>query len=61
MVAVAPALNFSGSPAFDPVKVADLMASELAGIPGVGVIGVSRVLAVMRDQGVEHGAMPNHG
>lgn len=60
MVAVAPALNFSGSPAFDPVKVADLMASELAGIPGVGVIGVSRVLAVMRDQGVEQVQSPNH-
>ncbi len=60
MVAVAPALNFSGSPAFDPVKVADLMASELAGTPGVGVIGVSRVLAVLADQGVDQVQSPDH-
>jgi len=45
--AVAPALNASGSRDFDPVRVGDLAASELAGITGVRVIGVSRVMAAL--------------
>jgi hypothetical protein len=52
VIAVAPALNFSGSTAFDPVIVGDLMASELADVPGMGVIGVNRVLALLAEQGV---------
>jgi hypothetical protein len=59
-VAVAPGLNFSGSSDFDPVKVADLMASELSSIQGVGVIGVSRVLAVLAEQGVGQIQSPQH-
>ena len=52
IVAVAPAMNFSGSSAFDPVKVADLMVSELTTIRGLRVIGVNRVLAVLGEQGL---------
>jgi hypothetical protein len=59
-VAVAPALNFSGSSEFDPLKVADLMASELSSIRGVGVIGVTRVQAVLADQGVGQIQSPVH-
>ena len=59
-VAVAPALNFSGSPDFDPVKVADLMVSELASFEGVGTIGVSRVLAILAEQGVDQIQSPEH-
>ncbi len=59
-VAVAPALNFSGSADFDPVKAADLMASELSSLQGVGVIGVSRVLAILAEQGVGQIQSPEH-
>lgn len=59
-VAVAPALNFSGSSAFDGVKVADLMASELTQVSGVGVVGVNRVLAVLAEQGTVQIQSPHH-
>jgi len=59
-IAVAPALNFSGSPAFDPVKVADAMASELASVDGIRVIGVTRVLAVLAEQGIDQIQSPAH-
>jgi len=60
VIAVAPALNFSGSAQFDPVQVADLMASELSELPRMGVIGVSRVLAVLAEQGVDRIQSPEH-
>ena len=60
VIAVAPALNFSGNAQFDPVQVADLMASELSELPQIGVIGVSRVLAVLAEQGVERIQSPEH-
>jgi len=59
-IAVAPALNFSGSSDFDPVKVADVLASELSQVPGVAVIGVNRVLAVLAEQGVDRIVSPEH-
>lgn len=59
-IAVAPALNFSGCADFDPVKVADLMASELSTFEGVGVIGVNRVLAILAEQGVDRIESPQH-
>jgi hypothetical protein len=59
-VAVAPALNHSGSSEFDPVKVGDLMASELSGLEGVRVVGVNRVLAVLAEQGVGRIQSPEH-
>jgi len=40
-IAVAPALNLSGSADFDPDRFADLMASELSYADGVSVIPVS--------------------
>jgi len=60
LIAVAPALDFSGSAQFDPVQVGDLMASELSERPGIGVIGVSRVLAVLAQQGVDGIQSPSH-
>ena len=59
-VAVAPALNFSGSPDFDPVVVADLMASELSHVDGFDVLPVSRVLAVLAQQGRGEVESPDH-
>jgi len=50
-VAVAPPINASGSTAIDTLKVGDLMASELSGFDGIGVIGVNRVMAVLAEQG----------
>jgi hypothetical protein len=47
VIAVAPAINASGSEDFDPIKLGDLMASELGQLDGVDVIGVSRVLAAL--------------
>jgi hypothetical protein len=59
-IAVAPALNHSGSSVFDPVRVADLMASELGTVRGVNVIGVNRVLAILADQGTLQIESPQH-
>jgi hypothetical protein len=50
-IAVAPALNFSGSRDFDAGIVADIMASELSHVDGFVVIPVSRVLSVLAQQG----------
>jgi hypothetical protein len=47
LIAVAPAMNLSGSKDFDPIRLGDLMASELEQMPGIKVIGVNRVLAVL--------------
>lgn len=60
VIAVAPALNFSGSSAFDPVVVGDVMASELSTLPGVGVIGVNRVMAVLAEHDVARVQSPQH-
>jgi len=51
-IAVAPALNQSGSADFDPSRFADLMASELDNATGISVIPVSRVLAALAAEGV---------
>ncbi len=60
IIAVAPALNFSGSRQFDPDQVADLMASELTHVDDVHVIGVNRVLAVLKDEGRVEIVSPAH-
>jgi hypothetical protein len=60
VIAVAPALNFSGSADFDPAAAGDLMASELSTLPGVGVIGVNRVMAILAEQGVGRIQSPRH-
>ncbi len=52
-IAVAPAVNLSGSADFDPNRFADLMASELSFAEGVRVIPVSRVLGVLAAQRLE--------
>jgi len=59
-IAVAPAINQSGSADFDPDRFADRMASELSYADGVSVIPVSRVLAVLRSDGVDQVASPTH-
>ncbi len=50
-VAVAPAVNMSGSTDFDPNRFADQMASELGFADRITVIPVSRVLGAMAVQG----------
>ncbi len=60
LIAVAPALNHSGSSDFDPVQVADLFGSELTMVEGVQVVGVNRVMAVLVRQGVAEVTSPAH-
>lgn len=59
-LAVAPVLNFSGEMSLDPVKAADLLASELSYVDGVTVLPVSRVLAVLASQGKTQIESPAH-
>jgi len=59
-IAVAPAINQSGSTDFDPDRFADRMASELSYADGVSVIPVSRVLAVLLADGLERIESPAH-
>ena len=59
-IAVAPAVNLSGSRDFDPNRVADLMAVELAYVRGIRVIPVSRVLGVLAAQGTTEIESPVH-
>ena len=59
-IAVAPALNLSGSMDFDPDRFADLMASELSYADGIAVIPVSRVLGVLAVQGLDRVESPGH-
>ncbi|MBU0719072.1 MAG: hypothetical protein KJ749_12545 [Planctomycetes bacterium] len=60
VIAVAPALNLSGGSDFDPNQFADLMASELNNVEGVGVVPVSRVLSVLAVQGLDAVESPDH-
>ena len=59
-IAVAPALNLSGTTDFDPDRFADLMASELSYFEGISVVPVSRVLSVLAAQGAEGVESPTH-
>lgn len=58
-IAVAPALNLSGSADFDSNRFADLMASELSYAESVSVIPVSRVLGVLAAQGLSRVESPS--
>jgi len=59
-VAVAPALNHSGSKDFDPIRMADIMVSELTFIPGVRVIPLNRTLAQLEAGGRTRIESPAH-
>lgn len=59
-IAVAPAINLSGSSDFDPNRLADIMASELSYAEGVSVVPVSRVLSTLAAQGWERVESPDH-
>ncbi|MHC5112736.1 MAG: hypothetical protein ACYTHJ_23015 [Planctomycetota bacterium] len=59
-IAVAPALNQSGSTDFDPDRFADLMASELSFAEGVTVIPVSRLLGVLAEDHRDGVESPEH-
>jgi len=59
-VAVAPAINLSGSRDFDANRVADFMASELSYAKGVSLIPVSRVLGVLAAQGLDQVKSRSH-
>ncbi len=58
--AVAPILNFSGDFNLDPIKTADLLASELSFVDGVTVLPVNRVVAVLAAQGKQQIESPTH-
>jgi len=60
VIAVAPILNFSGEFQFDPVRAADLLASELTFVDGVTVLPVNRVMAVLASQGKYQIESPEH-
>jgi hypothetical protein len=59
-IAVAPALNLSGSASFDENRFADLLASELSYAEGISVIPVSRVLGVLAAEGLSGVESPSH-
>jgi len=59
-IAVAPAINLSGSIEFDRNRFADLMAVELSYADGITVIPVSRVLGVLSVQGRDGVESPTH-
>ncbi len=59
-IAVAPAVNVSGSTDFDVNRFADLMASELSHADRVAVIPVSRVLGALAVQGKDRVDSPAH-
>jgi hypothetical protein len=59
-VAVAPVLNFSGEFTLDPVKAADLLASELSDVEGLVVLPVNRVMAVLAMQNKQQIESPLH-
>jgi len=59
-IAVAPAVNVSGSTNFDANRFADLMASELSHADRVSVIPVSRVLGALAVQGKDRVDSPAH-
>lgn len=58
VVAVAPVLNLSNSSDWDPLKVTDIVASELQSFPGVVVIPVNRTLATLTLMGRDAVATP---
>lgn len=57
-LAVAPAMNFSGQESLDPVRVADLLASELTQSGGVTIVPVNRVAAALIARGGLHVRSP---
>ena len=59
-LAVAPVLNFSGEFDFDPLKAADLLASELSYVEGIVVLPVNRVFAYLATQGKTQIESPAH-
>ena len=59
-LAVAPVLNFSGEFSFDPLKAADLLASELSDVENVTVLPVNRVAAYLAVQGKRQIESPAH-
>jgi len=59
-IAVAPALNLSGSDDFDPVRFAEAMAVELDLTEGLAVIAVNRVLAALAKEGLDSVQSADH-
>lgn len=59
-IAVAPVLNFSGEFSLDPVRAADLLASELSYVEGVEVLPVNRVVAILASQDRQQIESPAH-
>lgn len=51
VVVVAPVLNLSNSTDWDPIRLTDTVASELASFEGIAVVPVNRVLAMLASEG----------
>jgi len=45
--ALAPVLNYSGTSNLDPLKVSDILYSELQQVPGISVVPLNRTMAAM--------------
>jgi hypothetical protein len=52
-IAIAPAINLSGSRDFDPLAVSDALYAELQQIPGLNVLPLNRTLFAMRQLGIK--------
>ena len=60
IIAVAPPLNHSASRDFDPLRLADLLASELTFFEGVRVVPLNRVLAQLESENRARIESPSH-
>ena len=59
-IAIAPIMNFSGETSLDPVRAADLLASEMAGVDGITIVPVNRVVVALQRQGLPFVQSPAH-
>ena len=50
-IVVAPVLNLSGSPDFDPLRLTDIVASECVSFQGISVVPVNLTLAALQRRG----------
>ena len=54
LVVIAPVANLSGSRDFDPLKITDIVASELLSFPGLAAVPVNLTLASLAQRGKTH-------
>ncbi len=54
LVVIAPVANLSGSRDFDPLKLTDIVASEILSFPGLTAVPVNMTLAALAQRGKTH-------